>query len=54
MIYEHKGYELVITFDSSTGQYEGLCNELDIWLSSRSKDGLEKSFRERVVDLIGS
>lgn len=54
MIYEHKGYELIITFDSSTGQYEGLCNELNIWLSSRSKDGLEYSFREKVDNLISS
>lgn len=51
MIYNYNNYELVITFDSSTGQYEGLCNQLGIWLSSRSKDGLEKSFRERVDDL---
>lgn len=51
MIYEHKGYELIITYNSMTGQHEGQCNELGIWLSSNSKDGLEYSFRERVDDL---
>lgn len=51
MIYSYRSYELVINYNSMTGQYEGYCNELNIWLSSKSKDGLEYSFRERVNGL---
>lgn len=54
MIYSYNNYELVINYNSMTGQYEGICNKLSIWLSSKSKDGLEYSFRERVDNLIGS
>ena len=52
MIYSYNNYELVINYNSFTQQYEGLCKELNIWLSSKSRDGLEYSFRERVDNLI--
>lgn len=52
MIYSYNNYELVITYNSMTERYEGLCEKLNIWLSSNSKDGLEYSFRERVDTLV--
>jgi len=54
MYYSYKGYELVITYNSMSEQYDGECEKLGIYISSKSKDGLEKSFREQVNDLIGS
>jgi len=54
MIYNHKGYELKITYNSETKQFEGKCSELGIKLYSSSKDLLEKSFRERVDEYLGS
>ena len=54
MIYNYNNYELVITYNARYEQYDGACSELGIYISSKSKDGLEKSFRERVDDLIGS
>ncbi len=52
MIYNYNSYELVITYNSMTEQYDGECQELGIYISSKSKDGLEYGFRERVDDLV--
>jgi hypothetical protein len=54
MIYNHKGYELEITYNSETRQYEGSCSELGIKLSSSRQDLLESCFRERVDEYLGS
>lgn len=51
MIYNYNNYELVITYNSMTEQYDGECKELEIYISSKSKDGVEYSFRERVDSL---
>lgn len=51
MIYSHLGYELVITYNSMTEQYEGECKELNIYISSNNKEWLESCFRERVDNL---
>lgn len=54
MIYSHKGYELEITYNSETKQYEGKCSELGIELSSSNKRWLESCFRERVDEYFRS
>lgn len=54
MYYNYNNYELVITYNSMYEQYDGECKELGIYISSKSKDGLEYSFREKVDNLIGS
>jgi hypothetical protein len=54
MIYNHEGYELEITYNSETKQYEGKCSELGIELSSNSEGWLKSCFRERVDEYLRS
>lgn len=54
MIYNYNNYELVITYNARFEQYEGACKELGIYISSKSQDGLEKSFREQVDDILSN
>jgi len=51
MIYNHKGYELVITYNSESGLWEGNCKSLGIYVIARTQGLLESSFRERVDDM---
>lgn len=53
MIYNYNNYELIITYNSMAEQYNGECQELGIYISSKSKEGLEYSFRERVDYILG-
>jgi hypothetical protein len=52
MIYNHRGYELEITYNSETGQYEGVCFDIDIRLFSNNKEVLKSCFRERVDNFL--
>ena len=54
MIYNHRGYELKITYNSETKQYEGKCFDVDIRLSSSNKEVLESCFRERIDDFLSN
>lgn len=53
-IYSHKGYELVITYNSFTQMYEGSCHELSIYLEAYSLEGLHNCFSDRVDSLVGN